>query len=221
MLSRKLLASPYQHEIPTLSCERTPVSRDPCCPRLRDCCRAQPRIPWLTRCSEGSPRRGSADACESPMTCRRGIAEGVSASPRQRMRHGEIAARGPDAPCAEALTGPIAIRRQRPRPRARTKWLWPDCGRPGNTRWEHERGTTSGRPRSFVMNSLETSTKCGRRDSNPQGLRHRHLKPACLPIPPRPRALSTFVPSTGGIVCWPSDHWHGSGRHRHRASQSR
>ena len=28
---------------------------------------------------------------------------------------------------------------------------------------------------------------CGRRDLNPQGLRHRHLKPACLPIPPRPR----------------------------------
>ena len=28
---------------------------------------------------------------------------------------------------------------------------------------------------------------CGRRDSNPQGLRHRILNPACLPIPPRPR----------------------------------
>lgn len=28
---------------------------------------------------------------------------------------------------------------------------------------------------------------CGRRDSNPHGLRHRHLKPACLPVPPRPR----------------------------------
>ena len=30
--------------------------------------------------------------------------------------------------------------------------------------------------------------ECGRRDSNPQALRHRHLKPACLPVSPRPRA---------------------------------
>jgi hypothetical protein len=30
------------------------------------------------------------------------------------------------------------------------------------------------------------SRQCGRRDSNPHGLRHRHLKPACLPVPPRP-----------------------------------
>ena len=30
--------------------------------------------------------------------------------------------------------------------------------------------------------------RCGRRDSNPHALRHRLLRPACLPIPPRPRA---------------------------------
>ena len=29
---------------------------------------------------------------------------------------------------------------------------------------------------------------CGRRDSNPQGLLHWHLKPARLPVPPRPRS---------------------------------
>jgi hypothetical protein len=33
--------------------------------------------------------------------------------------------------------------------------------------------------------------ECGRRDSNPQGLdAHRLLRPACLPVPPRPRSLS-------------------------------
>ena len=31
---------------------------------------------------------------------------------------------------------------------------------------------------------------CGRRDSNPHGLRHRLLRPACLPIPPRPLVAS-------------------------------
>src|SRR3954452_21228103 len=31
---------------------------------------------------------------------------------------------------------------------------------------------------------------CGRRDSNPHALRHRLLRPACLPIPPRPQGLS-------------------------------
>ncbi len=38
-----------------------------------------------------------------------------------------------------------------------------------------------------IKNNPEHATFwCGRRDSNPHGLRHRYLKPACLPIPPRP-----------------------------------
>ena len=38
-------------------------------------------------------------------------------------------------------------------------------------------------------------SQCGRRDSNPQGLSaHRHLKPARLPVPPRPRAQQLLRP---------------------------
>ena len=39
-------------------------------------------------------------------------------------------------------------------------------------------------------------SQCGRRDSNPQGLSaHRHLKPARLPVPPRPRAQQLLRPA--------------------------
>ena len=37
------------------------------------------------------------------------------------------------------------------------------------------------------VHPTDDSPRCGRRDSNPHGLRHGHLKPACLPISPRPR----------------------------------
>src|SRR3954464_8030746 len=45
--------------------------------------------------------------------------------------------------------------------------------------------TTIARLLARATTALERE-KCGRRDSNPHGLRHRHLKPACLPVPPRP-----------------------------------
>ena len=52
---------------------------------------------------------------------------------------------------------------------------------------------TSGRARTTRRRARRCAVpgvRCGRRDSNPHGLRHRHLKPACLPIPPRPLVAS-------------------------------
>src|SRR5699024_8157159 len=41
--------------------------------------------------------------------------------------------------------------------------------------------------------------ECARRDLNPHAQRHRNLNPACLPIPPRARALSIVVPHLGSV----------------------
>ena len=46
----------------------------------------------------------------------------------------------------------------------------------------------TGQRRRRARRHADRRPECGRRDSNPQGLRHRHLKPACLPISPRPLA---------------------------------
>src|SRR5947209_13998717 len=54
------------------------------------------------------------------------------------------------------------------------------------TRWS---GGQTFAPPNRRVRALETAEECGRRDSNPHGLRHRHLKPAWLPVPPRPRGL--------------------------------
>ena len=35
--------------------------------------------------------------------------------------------------------------------------------------------------------------QCGRRDLNPHAFRHRYLKPACIPISPLPRALTSVM----------------------------
>ena len=43
------------------------------------------------------------------------------------------------------------------------------------------------RPRYHAESCAGLQRLCGRRDSNPHALRHRLLRPACLPIPPRPR----------------------------------
>ena len=48
-----------------------------------------------------------------------------------------------------------------------------------------------GRPQRHLSREMTPGAppdRCGRRDSNPHALRHRLLRPACLPIPPRPRA---------------------------------
>ena len=63
--------------------------------------------------------------------------------------------------------------------------------------------------------TLTGADECGRRDSNPQGLRHRHLKPACLPISPRPLARNRRTrPAPDCMV-----RRHGRGRRQDRASQ--
>ena len=49
--------------------------------------------------------------------------------------------------------------------------------------------------------------ECGRRDSNPQGLRHRHLKPACLPVSPRP--LARTVARGPRRIVWSARHGRG------------
>ena len=73
---------------------------------------------------------------------------------------------------------------------------------PRTTRWaERSRCGSTARPRTGSHPDAER--ECGRRDSNPQALRHRHLKPACLPIPPRPQrrhSTSTMPRRAGGLV---------------------
>ena len=50
-------------------------------------------------------------------------------------------------------------------------------GIPSIDRWAHH---------PYALTS-DGRTPCGRRDSNPHGQGHRHLKPARLPVPPRPQ----------------------------------
>ena len=57
------------------------------------------------------------------------------------------------------------------------------------------RGAAGRHRRHRAGGACHLAEKCGRRDSNPQGLRHRHLKPARLPVPPRPRAASAIAAS--------------------------
>ena len=63
---------------------------------------------------------------------------------------------------------------------------------------------------SFICLKLKTYysiTWCGGGDSNPQGLRHHHLKMACLPIPPPPQQGRYFTVSvlellaSAGLFC--------------------
>ena len=68
---------------------------------------------------------------------------------------------------------------------------------------------SGGREVDFALSSIKLVVRsfseglCGRRDSNPQALRHMHLKHARIPIPPRPPKIIQTIrtyPNTTNIL---------------------